>query len=153
MKTSKRILYVVLILSLLQGACIVSCTAHYSLYPKEGSVDRQLQYQVAAKLQQALSEEVLVLLCFSGGGMRAASMSYGVLEALQAIELPNRPTMQAQGQTASKKTLLDEVKAIMSVSGAVLRRPITASTERTSSRASGKNFFFGTSRGTSSGGL
>ena len=117
MKTSKIIHYVVLILSMLQGACIVACTAHYSIYPKEGSVDQQLQYQVAAKLQQALSDEVLVVLCFSGGGTRAASMSYGVLEALQAIELPIRPTAQAQGQTPSKKTLLDDVKVIMSVSG------------------------------------
>ncbi len=117
MKTSKRIIYVVSILSLLQGACIVACTAHYPIYPKEGSVDRQLQYQVAAKLQRALSDEVLVVLCFSGGGTRAASMSYGVLEALQAIELPARPTTQAQSQTPSKKTLLDEVKVIMSVSG------------------------------------
>jgi len=116
MKTPKIILYVVLILSLLQGACIVACTAHYPVYPKEGSVDPQLQYQVAAKLTKALSDEVLVVLCFSGGGTRAASLSYGVLEALQAIDLPARPT-QAQSQTPSKKTLLDEVKVIMSVSG------------------------------------
>ena len=44
-------------------------------------------------------------------------MSYGVLEALQAIDLPDRTTVQAQGRSSSKKTLLDEVNVIMSVSG------------------------------------
>ena len=44
-------------------------------------------------------------------------MSYGVLEALKAIDLPARTTVQAQGRTPSKRTLLDEVNVIMSVSG------------------------------------
>jgi len=141
MKHSCRILYVVLILCLIHGVCLVSCTAHYPLYPKQGPVDQQLQNRVAAKLHEALSDDVLVVLCFSGGGTRAASLSYGVLEALQAIELPAR-TAEPQGKTPLKQTLLDQVKVIM----AVLRRPITASTARIFSKPSSKNFFSGTSR-------
>jgi NTE family protein len=95
---------------------IAGCAAYYPINPKEGSVDRQLQFQVA-KMQQARSDEVFMVLCFSGGGTRAASMSYGVLEALQAIDLPPRTTRQAQGKNPSTKTLLDEVNVIMSVSG------------------------------------
>lgn len=95
---------------------LAGCTAHYPINPSEGSVDRQLQYQVK-KTEQARSDEVFMVLCFSGGGTRAASMSYGVLEALKAIDLPARPTVQAQGRTPSKRTLLDEVNVIMSVSG------------------------------------
>ena len=95
---------------------LAGCAAHYPINPSEGSVDRQLQYHVK-KMEQARSDEVFMVLCFSGGGTRAASMSYGVLEALKAIDLPARPTLQAQGPTPSKRTLLDEVNVIMSVSG------------------------------------
>ena len=95
---------------------LAGCAAHYPINPSEGSVDRQLQYQVK-KTERARSDEVFMVLCFSGGGTRAASMSYGVLEALKAIDLPARPTLQAQGPTPSKRTLLDEVNVIMSVSG------------------------------------
>lgn len=92
------------------------CTAHYLINTKENSVDRQLQQQVN-KVERARSEKVLLILCFSGGGTRAASMSYGVLESLEAIDLPAGPSMQRQEQNTSKKTLLDEVNIITSVSG------------------------------------
>jgi NTE family protein len=68
-------------------------------------------------MQQASASELLLVLCFSGGGTRAASLSYGILEALLAIELPSSPKTQAQGRNPSKKTLLDEVNSILSVSG------------------------------------
>ena len=92
------------------------CTAHYPVYPKEGSADQQLQYQLK-KMKQVRSDKVFIVLCFSGGGIRAASMSYGVLEALQAVDLPTRPSRLVQGNNPAKKTLLDEVNVIMSVSG------------------------------------
>ena len=95
---------------------LAGCAAHYPINPSEGSVDRQLEYQVK-KMEQARSDEVFMVLCFSGGGTRAASMAYGVLEALQEVNLPARPTVQAQGRSPSKRTLLDEVNVIMSVSG------------------------------------
>jgi NTE family protein len=95
---------------------LAGCAAHYPINPSEGSVDRQLQYQVK-KTERARSDEVFMVLCFSGGGTRAASMSYGVLEALKEIDLPVRATVPVQGRTPSKRTLLDEVNVIMSVSG------------------------------------
>jgi NTE family protein len=61
------------------------------------------------------SDSLLLILAFSGGGTRAAALSYGTLEALQKVEL--------QGQTVSPpkekplRTLLDEVSLITAVSG------------------------------------
>jgi len=58
---------------------------------------------------------LILILAFSGGGTRAASLAYGTLEALQQVELPE--------QTASKflnkqpKTLLNQVALITAVSG------------------------------------
>jgi NTE family protein len=50
-------------------------------------------------------DETFVVLCFSGGGMRAAALSFGVLEELQATATPDG------------RSLLDEVDVISSVSG------------------------------------
>jgi NTE family protein len=55
-----------------------------------------------------LGGEVLLALAFSGGGTRAAALSYGVLEEL-------RDTVVVVG--GERKRLLDEVDAISSVSG------------------------------------
>jgi NTE family protein len=54
-----------------------------------------------------VDDETFVVLCFSGGGMRAAALSFGVLQELQMTP------MQPQDGT----TLLDEVDVISSVSG------------------------------------
>jgi NTE family protein len=54
------------------------------------------------------SEELLVLLAFSGGGTRAASFSYGLMEALRDT------TFEVDGKP---RRLLDEVDVISSVSG------------------------------------
>lgn len=59
------------------------------------------------------SDELLVILTFSGGGTRAAALSYGVLEALSKIEIPGQPSQK----TAERHSLLDEVDIISSVSG------------------------------------
>ncbi len=57
---------------------------------------------------QRLGGEVLLVLAFSGGGTRAAALSYGVLEEL-------RDTVVVVG--GERKRLLDEVDVISSVSG------------------------------------
>ena len=59
------------------------------------------------------SDEILIILYFSGGGTRAAAMSYGVLEALSKVRLPG----QTSHDTTEHHTLLDEVDIISSVSG------------------------------------
>jgi NTE family protein len=51
----------------------------------------------------------LVILAFSGGGMRAAAFSYGVLETLRRIEMVSR--------TGRRTRMLDEVDLITGVSG------------------------------------
>lgn len=54
------------------------------------------------------SEDVLLMLTFSGGGTRAAAFSYGVLEALRDTEV---------NRAGKKIRLLDEVDGISGVSG------------------------------------
>jgi len=68
------------------------------------------------------SDEIFVILAFSGGGTRAASLSYGVLEELERIKFRLDPTT---GEPCSRRScpdvversLLDEVDVISSVSG------------------------------------
>ena len=54
------------------------------------------------------SDELLVLLAFSGGGTRAAALAYGVLQELADTELID---------DNGRRRLLDEIDAISSVSG------------------------------------
>lgn len=54
------------------------------------------------------SESLFVIVSFSGGGTRAAALSYGVLEALENTKI------QWKGE---EKSLLDEVDLISSISG------------------------------------
>lgn len=54
------------------------------------------------------SEELFMILSFSGGGTRAAAFSYGVLEELRGTEIPF---------DGRKRRLLDEVDLISGVSG------------------------------------
>ena len=66
-------------------------------------------YQFEEVAQKRGAEEDLVILAFSGGGMRAAAFSYGVLEAIRRIEIST-----SAGRTIR---LLDEVDLITGVSG------------------------------------
>jgi NTE family protein len=54
------------------------------------------------------ADKTFVVLCFSGGGMRAAALSYGVLDELQQT---------AMTPSSARPSLLDEVDLISSVSG------------------------------------
>lgn len=58
--------------------------------------------------QTGNSPDVLMILAFSGGGTRAAALSYGVLEVLDRTEI---------GSGDQARSLLDEVDLISSVSG------------------------------------
>jgi hypothetical protein len=57
------------------------------------------------------TDEVFVVLAFSGGGSRAAGFSYGVLEELAKTRIGH------EGIGAGERSLLDEVDVITSVSG------------------------------------
>ncbi|MCX5851564.1 MAG: patatin-like phospholipase family protein [Deltaproteobacteria bacterium] len=70
--------------------------------------DPSYGYRIKSTGREGNSEELLLILSFSGGGTRAASFSYGVLEALRETEV----TFDGR-----KRRLLDEVDVISGVSG------------------------------------
>ncbi|MEE9494339.1 MAG: patatin-like phospholipase family protein [Gammaproteobacteria bacterium] len=87
------------------------CSAHFPINSPFGERSPATQ-PVAQGLLQApgydRSDELLVILAFSGGGMRASAFSYGVLKTLSETRV------QWQGKSFN---LLDEVDMISSVSG------------------------------------
>jgi NTE family protein len=89
-------------------ALVASGCAHFPVNEPLKTVNRQAGYRFQNSSSPANSEELLLVLAFSGGGTRAASTAFGVLEGLANTPagLPNRP-----------HRLLDEVDAISSVSG------------------------------------
>lgn len=102
------------LLLLMHSAC-----AHYPVNPKLESIDTVLQLKDRGLVgSRDATKELLLILSFSGGGTRAAALSYGVLEALHRVEIPytgeETKTITAAGE---KHTLLDEIDVISSVSG------------------------------------
>jgi NTE family protein len=95
-----------MVLVLVALAGLFGC-AHYPLNkPKTADSEEGYYYRKQARTNN--SEELLVLLAFSGGGTRAASFSYGLMEALRDT------TFEVDGKP---RRLLDEVDVISSVSG------------------------------------
>src|SRR5256885_16824013 len=70
--------------------------------------DPQGGYRFSTLSHAGNSDSLLVLLAFSGGGTRAAALSYGVLEELARTEIV---------WEGERRRLLDEVDLISSVSG------------------------------------
>jgi NTE family protein len=85
----------------------VGC-AHYPVNPSLKQVDPGSGYRGKYMGTTGNSENLLLYLTFSGGGTRAAALSYGVLEELRKTEV---------AIDGKKRRLLDEVDAISSVSG------------------------------------
>ncbi len=90
-------------LALLLAAC-----GSFPVNPPLAKHDPSAGYRFEQLDAPGNSDELFVILVFSGGGTRAAAFSYGVLEALRdtRIELNGKPL-----------ALLDEVDVISSVSG------------------------------------
>ena len=67
-----------------------------------------VEYSIGAAAERQQSQDVILVLAFSGGGSRAAAMSYGVLQALRDshILIKGKP-----------RRVLDEIDLISSVSG------------------------------------
>ena len=83
--------------------------AHFIVNDQSQNFDPESGYRFDALDPGALNTDSLfVCLMFSGGGTRAAALSYGIMEALRDR------VVQVDG---SKKRLLDEVDCISSVSG------------------------------------
>lgn len=76
--------------------------------PPLASFDTSKGYRFENLEQGTNSDSLFVIVSFSGGGTRAAALSYGVLEALRDT------TIEWQGR---KVSLLDEVDVISSISG------------------------------------
>jgi NTE family protein len=89
------------------GALLLAGCAHRVWNEPIGALAPEERFEFANRLPDN-SEEVFVVLAFSGGGTRAASFSYGVLEALRDTEV------MIDGKP---RRLLDEVDVISSVSG------------------------------------
>src|SRR5258707_155297 len=96
--------------SLCVGAvfALAGCSDHYSVNPPLKKWDPQAGYRLSRLKDDASANSMLVVLMFSGGGTRAASLAYGTLEALREVEI----TIEGR-----KRRLLDEVDVIIGVSG------------------------------------
>ncbi len=94
------------LLGILMGGC-----SHFGHYPVNEPLDKcepGYGYIPHNMVSPDNSEELLLILSFSGGGTRAAAFSYGVLEELRATEA----TLNGR-----RRSLVDEVDIISGVSG------------------------------------
>jgi NTE family protein len=100
--TLKR-LTLLLILAPLVGGC-----AHYQVNTPLSPVSGRAGYRFQNAAPQTNPDDLLLMLAFSGGGTRAAALSYSVLEELKKTEV---------GHPGNPHPLLDDVSLISSVSG------------------------------------
>jgi NTE family protein len=98
----------ILVNALLLAFSFTAGCAHYPVNQPIKEVRRDAGYRAATMKNPGNSNSLLLYLTFSGGGMRAAALSYGVLEELRKIEIV---------LDGRKRRLLDEVDEISSVSG------------------------------------
>ncbi|MRR11436.1 patatin-like phospholipase family protein, partial [bacterium] len=101
----------VAILILILLAALGTGCSHFGHYPLNAPLAKyEPGYGYIAQNMgpEGNSEELMLILSFSGGGTRAAAFSYGVLEELRATEIP------LEGR---KRRLVDEVDTISGVSG------------------------------------
>jgi NTE family protein len=97
--------------SLLLAAAIIglSACAHYPANRPLEQCDADHGYRFHNLAPSRNSDSLFVILAFSGGGTRAAALSYGVLQQLKDL-----PPIVWEGE---QRSLLDEVDVISSVSG------------------------------------
>ncbi len=74
-------------------------------------VDPARGYRFATFAESRRQDDILFIVAFSGGGMRASAMAYGVLEQLAADQI---------GHDGVRPRLLDEVDLVSAVSGAAV---------------------------------
>ena len=92
----------------LAGLLLVSGCAHYPVNAPLTAVKPAVGYRFENTIIQTNSDDTSVVLAFSGGGIRAAALSYGVLQELAKTEV---------GQPGHEHRLLDDVKMVSAVSG------------------------------------
>ena len=94
--------------TLLLVPLIAACTAHFPVNPPLEHYNPNYGYRVPDERVRGKSQQLFLALTFSGGGTRAAALSYGILGALARTEV------MVEGR---RRRLLDEVDIISSVSG------------------------------------
>ena len=97
--------------TLLASSMVLLTACHSILYQPAktlSQIDPEKGYRLEKTMQQALEKENLVIVTFSGGGSRAASLGYGVLEQFQQATI--RPTERGD-------TLLQNIDVVYGVSG------------------------------------
>jgi NTE family protein len=92
--------------SLLMLLVVLTGCAHYLVNSRQNTYDPGAGYRYPDKLLTTEQDKLYVVLALSGGGTRAAALSYGVMEKLKATPIKN-----------GSESLLDEVDVISSVSG------------------------------------
>ena len=98
----------------LAALLLAGCGTVTPVNPPIERVDATSGYRMAQLVKRELRRnhpEAMVLLAFSGGGTRAAALSYGVLEELR------RTPISVGGQPEPDRSFLDEVDLITGVSG------------------------------------
>ena len=96
-----------LTLVLVSLLAMAGCAKHYVNEPLD-ELDPETGYRFANEAFPHKSEQILLILAFSGGGTRASSLDYGVLQELARTEIVIDGT---------RRRLLDEIDVISSVSG------------------------------------
>ena len=89
-------------------ALLLTACGSFPVNPPLAKYDPSTGYRFEKLEKGSNSDKLFVILVFSGGGTRAAALSYGVLEALRDTKI------QWENQ---KISLLDEVDVISSISG------------------------------------
>jgi NTE family protein len=92
---------------LLGSVLLISGCAHYPVNAPLRSESSESGYRFQS-MARTNSDDLLLMLAFSGGGTRAAALSYGVLEELRRTRV---------GSPGDEHRLLDDVGLISSVSG------------------------------------
>lgn len=86
---------------------LAGCATYFPINDPISTWEKQ-GYRASRRWAPERSNRLLVVLAFSGGGTRAASLAYGVLRELEAIPV------HVEGRS---RTLLDEVDHVTGVSG------------------------------------
>lgn len=97
--------------TLLAGSLALLTACHSIIYHPTKTIEQiepEKGYRLENAMQQALQKENLVIVAFSGGGSRAASLGYGVLEQFQHTSV--RPTEKGD-------TLLQNIDVVYGVPG------------------------------------